>query len=266
MEQMANLEQRVAMLRETIASNPGRNVADPAFARLVDELLSIFYADIGQIKHIRLRSLFDLFLIKVLYVNRHSQDSAVLDYLADLLTRYLWSRELVMPRVQYDFLFAILADLIESHRAQNVFEVSRKLGDNALFVTGMFPGAGGRRTLRWRRHEPQPRFERGYFMELGRRYYRLAADQELAEVVGQRETLQKLANYFDVYSSALNEMSERYIMGFDMQIIADKMLDSFNRYRRTGDRQHLETAQKYAALLRVDRQRFPRLFGPPPGA
>lgn len=265
MEELANLEQRVAALKDAIARSPGRNVADASFARTVDDLLGIFYDDIGQIKYIRLRSLFDLFLIKVLYVNRRSQDGAVLDYLGDLLTRFLWSRELMAPRVQYDFLFAILAELRESHRAQNVFEVSRKLGDNALFVTGMFPGAVGRRLPRWRRREPRPRFERGYFMDLGRRYYRLAAGQELAEVVGQRETLQKLAGYFEVYAGALNEMSERYIMGFDMGIIADKMLDSFNRYRRTGDRQYLETAQKYAALLRVDRRRFPRMFGQPPG-
>jgi len=263
-EQGTGLEQRVAVLKETIAGQPGRNVADASFVQAVEELLGVFYEDIGQIKHIRLRSLFDLFLIKVLYVDRHSQDGAVLDYLGELLARFLWSREL-LPRVQYDFLFAILAELEESHRAQNVFEASRKLADNALFVTGIFPGAVGPRRLRGRRAEPRPRFEREHFVELGRRYYRLAADEELAEVVGQRDTLRKLANYFEVYAGALNEMSERYITGFDMNLIADKMLDSFNQYRRSGERQHLETAQKYAALLRIDRRRFPRLFGRPPG-
>ena len=33
----------------------------------------------------------------------------------------------------------------------------------------------------------------------------------------------------------------------------DKMLDAFNLYRQTGDPKHMETAQKYAALLKVDR-------------
>ena len=262
----STLEQRIVAIREVVARHHGRNVADASFVREVDEILSLFYEDIGQIKNVRLRALFDLFLLKVLYVNRRSQDSAVIEYLADLLTRFLLSRELVSPRVRYDFLFAIVNELYESHRVQNVFEASRKLADNAMFVTGMFPASLHGRSYLRRRRELPPRFERDYFVDLGRRYYRLAADQELAEVVGQRETLQKLADYFEVYMAALNEMSDRYIMGFDMSIIADKMLDSFNRYRRTGDAAHLENAQKYAALLKIDRRRFPRLFGPPPGS
>ena len=48
----------------------------------------IRHQDVGQ-------RLFELFLIKTLYVNRRSTDAQVLTYLAEMLTRFLWSRELL---------------------------------------------------------------------------------------------------------------------------------------------------------------------------
>ena len=59
---------------------------------------------------------------------------------------------------------------------------------------------------------------------------------------------------------ALNEASETYILGLDMNVIANKMLDAFNRYRETGDDLHMENARKFAALLKVDSEKFPALF------
>ena len=72
--------------------------------------------------------------------------------------------------------------------------------------------------------------------------------------------LAKLAQHFDVYREALNETSDKYILGFDMNLIADKLLDNFNLYRQTGEKQYLENAHKYAALLKVDRASFPSLW------
>ena len=80
----------------------------------------------------------------------------------------------------------------------------------------------------------------------------MAAEHELAEDTQQRETLAKLASHFEVYLEALNEMSERYLMGFDMQLITDKMLDSINQYRQTGEERWLRDAGRYAAILKVD--------------
>jgi len=99
----------------------------------------------------------------------------------------------------------------------------------------------------------------------GKTCYRLAAGHELAEFTQQRGTLSKLAQYFEVYMDALNEMSERFIMGFDMHLIADKMLDNFNLYRRSGEEKYLENARKYAAILKVGASRFPSLFRRPRG-
>jgi len=83
---------------------------------------------------------------------------------------------------------------------------------------------------------------------------------KLAEFTRQRPTLLKLSGYFEVYLDALNELSERYVTGFDFNLIADKMLDRFNLYRRTGDERHREEARRYAALLRLDSRRFPALY------
>ncbi len=58
----------------------------------------------------------------------------------------------------------------------------------------------------------------------------------------------------------LNEAGKKLVMGLDPKIIADKMLDGFNRYRQTGDEVCLENARKFAAVIDVDSDLFPALF------
>jgi hypothetical protein len=253
------LERRVSVLKELIASPGASEFVDWHFESEVDSLIDLFYDDIGTIKYISLRSLFDLFLMKVLYAGRGARDHRVLDYLSEMLNRFLFSRELVRFNARYDLLFALLEEMQERRKFQNLFEASRHLGDNALFVTGVFPATQpGRRRRGIGR---VPRFDRAHFMELGRRYYRVAAEEELAAVVGQRDVLVKLSDHFQFYMETLSELSARYILGFDMEIVSNKMLDAFNQYRKTGEAQYLETARKYAALLKVDRS-FPGLHRP----
>jgi hypothetical protein len=246
---MGELESRVDALKAIITLRQDQAAFGWHFEQEVDALIHLFYDDIGTIKLLPLKSLFDLFLIKVLYVGRGGRDPAALDYLSEMLTRFLWSRELVRFNARYDFLFSLLEEIKDRRRFQNLFEASRHLADNALFVTGVFPTARpGRRRARL------PNFDRAHFVELGRRYYRVAAEEELAEVVGQRRVLAELSQRFVFYMEALSELSERYILGFDMDVVANKMLDALNLYRQTGDPQHLEAARKYAALLKVDRR------------
>ena len=92
--------------------------------------------------------------------------------------------------------------------------------------------------------------------------YRMAARDEHAGCPHQPDTLTKLADYFEVYMDALTEMSQRYIMGFDMSVISNKMLDAFNRYRTSRDDADLADARRYAAILRLDRDHFPAIFSP----
>jgi len=263
---VSEIETRVESLKRLIVLNDGDNVADAAFVYEVDSLIGQVYDDIGTIKIIPLRSLFDVFLMKVLYVGRRSRDAGVLDYLGEMLNRFLWSRELAPLNNQGDLLFSILAETREDRKFQNLFEASRQLGDNSLFVTGMFPDVRPRRRWGGRRRNrnlASMRFDRAYYVDLGRRYYRLASGEPLAEFVGQREVLRKLAEHFTLYQEALSELSQRYVLGFDMDLLANKMLDAFNAYRRSGDAVHLESARRYAALLKVDGRSFPRLFRNP---
>ncbi|MDP2948952.1 MAG: hypothetical protein Q8P22_05390 [Chloroflexota bacterium] len=262
-----SVETAVQELKQVIQANDGINVADRAFARRVDQLISVFYDDIGEIRYIAIGSLFDLFLIKVLYVERGSRDASVLDYLGGMLTRYLYTREL-FPIVRGGRRFTFyLSDLLDETQRlthfQNLFEAYRKFADNALFISGIFSASlrGGRRG----RRGVSRYLDRSYYVSTGKTCYRLAAQHKLADLTQQRRTLTKLADYFEIYMDALNEASERYILGFDLNLIADKMLDNFNLYRRTGEEKYLENARKYAAILRVDEARFPALFRRPRG-
>ena len=261
------LEERVRELKGIISGADGRNAADARFARAVDELVSAVYDDIGEIKRLPTRALFDLFVIKVLYVGRQSSDAGVLDYLGQLLESRLDASELFppdddgRPRRMY---FSEMLDPNMRGRYQNMFEAWRGYADNALFMTGMFPQSMQPRRAApgaMRRRPSRRGIDAGYYVSTGKAMYRMAARHELAEDTQQRDTLEKLGRYFELYADALNEMSERYIMGFDMELIADKMLDNFNRYRESGDEAYLTNARRYAAILRLDRERFPSLFG-----
>jgi hypothetical protein len=257
------LEAAIRELHQVVVDHDGTNAAGSAFVRRADELISLFYDDIGEITNISTRTLFKLFVIKVLYVERSSTDAGVIDYLGRLLERYLDASELFpvtrQGRLSAYYLSDLLRETEHPGHCQNLFEAYRKYGDNSLFVTGVFPETLRRR--RGGRSWARVAFvDRSYYVTTGKRFYRLAAQHELAESIQQRELLGKLSAYFEVYREALNEMSERYIMGFDLHLIADKMLDSFNQYRRTGEERFLQNGRRYAAILRVDAEAFPSLM------
>lgn len=257
------LQREVRELRETIRANDGTNVATTPFVSRVDRLLESFYDDIGTVQTWRLADVLDLFLIKVLYVNRRSRDAETLGYLGRMLERYLRTSELRSGGSKTGSFIAYLSDLMEeaerpSGRFQNQFEACRKFADNALFVSGVFPQSLGRKRAGGRLRGA-PHIDRAYVISMGRKYYEMAAGEELAEMVDLRETLLRLARFFDVYSEALNELSERYVMGIDMRIVANKMLDAFNAYRETGDATHLDAVRKYAALIKLDARQWPLL-------
>jgi hypothetical protein len=100
--------------------------------------------------------------------------------------------------------------------------------------------------------------DEAYYVSTGKTMYRMASRED--EAVAHRETLERLARFFEVYVEALNEMSVRYILGFDLDLLADKMLDSINAFRETQDQQALTAARNYAAILQLDPARYPALF------
>ncbi len=255
----------IEILRETIRANDGENVASRAFARKVEQLISDFYDDIGEMTGLQLGDILDLFLIKVLYVNRRSRDAETLTYLGRLLERYLLGSELSLsPSGSH---IPYLSDLLQelsnpSGHFGSTFDACKKYGDNALFITGVYPQSLGRKRAPGRMGGAAM-VDVGHFITLGRRYYEMAAHNDTGQSAHLRGTLERLSKFFDVYVEALNEMSDRYVMGIDMQLIADKMLDAFNRYKETHAQGDLDTARKYASLLRLDGKKWPELERPP---
>ena len=255
------ISEDIANLRDTIRANDGANVANGAFVRKVDELLSAFYDDIEELTALSLTDILDLFLIKVLYINRGSRDLAALEYLRDLLSRYLFASALHLGKGIVPY----MSDLVTATAGtgdEETFEVARHFGDNALFISGVFPQSLGRKRSGGRMGGVAF-VDRDYFITVGRQYYTLAASQERARVISLRATLLRLSQFFDVYVDALNEMSGHYVLGMDMRLIADKMLDAFNRYRQTKDGRDLRAARLYATLMKLDGHTWPALYEPP---
>jgi hypothetical protein len=262
------IEQRIRELKAIIAENDGRNAADSRFARAVDDLLSAFYDDIGRITDTPSRALFDLFVIKVLYVGRRSCHADVIDYLASMLETFMDARELFPPDADGTPRRMLFSDMLDDDRRSRVsedrFHAYRRYGDSALFLAGVFrqhltrPLRPPRGALR---REATMRVDSSYFVATGKTMYRMASLQGRAEEMRQRETLERLARFFEIYVEALHELSSRYILGFDLDLLADKMLDSINAWRHSANERALLDARRYAAILQLDAERFPAFFG-----
>jgi hypothetical protein len=255
----AMIEQRIQELKAVIAGNDGRNAADSRFARAVDELVRAVYDDIGEIRFIPSRALFDLFVIKVLYVGRGSRHAGVIDYLGAMLDHYIAARALFPVDAEGKMHRLYFSEMLDDEKRQKFFrsryEAYRAYADSALFLSGVFPSTIARRrpgnkTLLRRRAAPL--VDRAYYVSTGRTMYRLAASQREESDVRERDTLERLAEHFDLYVDALNEMSERYIMGADRGVIANHLLDSLNRFREQHDRSALDDAKRYAAILNIE--------------
>lgn len=260
------IEERVRELKDIIAGNDGHNAADSRFSRAVDEVISAVYDDIGEVTALPARTLFDLFVIKVLYVGRHSRDAGVIDYISSMLEAYLDVRKLFPPDDEGRPQRLYFSDMLDREKQPqdepDIYEGYRRYADSALFLAGVFPSQLRPRTrdTGMLRQGAAPSVDAGYYVTTGKAMYRMAAQHHHRDCPHQPETLEKLGANFEVYAGALNEMSERYITGFPTEIIADKMLDAMNRHRETGEEQALDAGRRYANLLRIERTRAADLF------
>jgi len=243
------IEQRVQELKAIIAGNDGRNAADRRFSRAVDELLSSVYDDIGEVSALPARALFDLFVIKVLYVGRHSRDAAVIDYIGALLEAYIDARRLYPPDERGRPRTLYFSDMLDPEKVPadepDVYEGYRRYADSALFLAGVFspslrPKARARSSMR--RRTAAPAVDAAYYTSTGKRMYAMASQHHHRECAHAPSTLAKLGDHFEVYADALREVSERYITGFDLGLLADKMLDAMNAGRH-------EDAGRYRLLV-----------------
>ena len=104
----------------------------------------------------------------------------------------------------YDTLGGLLAD-VNDQDPRRAFLVRVHLGNQALWIAGMFPDYVEHR--KWRRGGP----DLGYFEELGRRGFELAAEHRLASECGMADVYASVAARFGMLRVALNSLSDRLL-------------------------------------------------------
>ena len=104
----------------------------------------------------------------------------------------------------YDTLAALLRD-VDVGDPTRAFLVRAQLGNYALWFSGIFPDFI--ESQRFRRGGP----DLGYYEDMGRRGYELAAEHRLASHYGLRELYATVADRFPQIRVALNRVSDRVI-------------------------------------------------------
>lgn len=135
-------------------------------------------------------------------------DRVLADYVASILLHFgLRDRATRIGDAddeRYDTLAELGADL-DGANMQRSFLVRAHLGNHALWLSGLFPDFIESR--RWRRGGP----DLGYYEEMGRRGFRLAADHRLAAQHGLAALFALAAERFAVLRVALNNVSDRLL-------------------------------------------------------
>jgi hypothetical protein len=181
--------------------------------RLVDEGLDSILDD-RRLPKALLQSRFGAYasLPLFLYVMvRHTllrageRDRGVSDYLAAVLlafgARGRASRISEADDELYDSLASLLDDVNDGD-PRRAFLVRVHLGNHALWLAGLFPDHIEQR--KWRRGGP----DMGYFEELGRRGFELAATHRIAEQYGMADLYASVAARFSLLRVALNTLSD----------------------------------------------------------
>jgi hypothetical protein len=181
--------------------------------RLVDEGLDAILDD-QRLPKALLHSRFGAFasLRLFLYVMvRHAllkageRDRALSDYLAAVLlafgARGRAERVSEADDQMYDTLASLLED-VNDRDPRRAFLVRVHLGNQALWIAGLFPDYVEQR--KWRRGGP----DLGYFEELGRRGFELAAEHRMAEQYGMADVYSAVAERFGLLRVVLNTLSD----------------------------------------------------------
>ncbi len=214
---LANARQRLsredAQLAVRLVARESIDEFERAQQRLVDEGIDAILDD-SRLPVALLRSRFGAYasLPLFLYVMvRHAllragePDRALSDYLAAILLAFG-----VRGRAQrisdaddqlYDTLASLLDD-VNDRDPRRAFLVRVHLGTQALWIAGLFPDYVEQR--KWRRGGP----DLGYFEQLGKRGFELAAEHRIAEQYGMTELYAAAAARFGLLRVALNTLSD----------------------------------------------------------
>jgi hypothetical protein len=136
------------------------------------------------------------------------RDRAISDYLSATLLAFNAKGRADRISEADDELYDTLASLVEDVNdgdPRRAFMVRVHLGNRALWISGLFPDHVEYR--RWHRGGP----DLGYFEELGRRGFTLAAEHRMAERYGMAEVYANVAARFGMLRVVLNTISDRLL-------------------------------------------------------
>jgi hypothetical protein len=133
---------------------------------------------------------------------------ALADYVAAVLVAFGEQGRAERVAISDDERYTTLGELIEDANdtdPRRSFLVRAHLGNYALWKSGLFPDFIEHR--RWRKGGP----DIGYYDEMGKRGFQLAADHRLAEQHGLRTLYITASTRFEVLRAALNNLSDRLL-------------------------------------------------------
>jgi hypothetical protein len=210
------LTRQDAQLAVRLVANEAPDAADAidrVQQRLVDEGLDAILDD-DRLPRALLRSPLGTYasLPMFLYVMvRHAllrageRERAVSDYLTAVLmafgARGRAERVSEADDQIYDALTSLLADVNDAD-PKRAFLVRVHLGNRALWLSGLYPDWVEHR--KWKRGGP----DLGYFEELGRRGFELAAEHRIAKHYGMADIYGQIAARFGLLRVALNTLSD----------------------------------------------------------
>ena len=133
------------------------------------------------------------------------KDRVISDYLAAVLITFGPRGRAERIGEADDELYDTLASLVDDVNdadPRRAFLVRVHLGNRALWLSGLFPDHIEQR--KWRRGGP----DLGYFEEMGKRGFELAAEHRIASQYGLSETYAHIAARFGLLRVALNSLSD----------------------------------------------------------
>jgi hypothetical protein len=215
---LANTRHRLtredAQLAIRLVASESTEERDRLHRRLVDEGIDAILDD-QRLPAALLASRFGAFASLPLFlyvIVRHAlldageRDRAISDYLASTLLAFNMKGRADRISEADDEMYDTLASLVDDVNdgdPRRAFLVRVHLGNRALWISGLFPDHVEYR--RWHRGGP----DLGYFEELGRRGFSLAAEHRMAEQYGMAEVYANVAARFGMLRVVLNTISDR---------------------------------------------------------
>jgi hypothetical protein len=214
---LANARHRLtredAQLAVRLVARESSDELQDAQRRLVDEGLDAILDD-ARLPHALVTSrlgayaslpLFLYVMVRHTLLKAGERDRGLSDYLAAVMlafgARGRAERVSDADDQLYDTLAALLDD-VNDRDPRRSFLVRVHLGNRALWVAGLFPDFIEQR--KWRRGGP----DLGYFEELGKRGFELAAEHRMAEQYGMAGIYGQIAARFGLLRVALNTISD----------------------------------------------------------